>query len=73
MAQLAGCYWDVMAGPRPHGPRAMPVRLAGANRKQAQTLQLLEVTQSLSRRRPGPPCSWPGAEPAPERRTHKAQ
>lgn len=36
------------------------------------SLQLLEVTQRLSRRGLGPPCSWSGAEPAPERQTQKA-
>ena len=61
-----------MKGPGPRGTGVMPVRLAGANRKQAQTLQLLEVTQRLSRRRPGPPSSWSGVEPALERQTHKA-
>lgn len=50
----------------------MPRRLAGANRKQAQTLQLWKVTQRLSRHGLGPPCSWSGAEPALGRQAHKA-
>lgn len=53
--------------------RMMPGRLAGAHRKQAQTLQLLEVTQGLSRRGLGPPCSWSGAEPALERQMQKTR
>lgn len=61
-----------MKGPGPCGTRVMPVSLAGANRKQAQALQLLEVTQRLSRRRPGLPSGWSGVEPAPERQMHKA-
>lgn len=36
------------------------------------SLQLLEVTQRLSRHGLGPPCSWSGAEPALERQMHKA-
>lgn len=36
------------------------------------SLQLLEVTQRLSRHSLGPPCSWSGAEPALQRQTHKA-
>lgn len=35
------------------------------------SLQLLKVTQRLSRHSLGPPCSWSGAEPAPERQTHR--
>lgn len=36
------------------------------------SLQLLEVTQRLSRLSLGPPCSWSGAEPARKRQTHEA-
>ena len=37
------------------------------------SLQLLEVTQRLSRHGLGPPCSWSGAEPGLQRQPHKAR
>lgn len=52
-------------------PTRNAMRLTGANRKQADSAAVggdLEAEQTDL----GPPCSWSGAEPTPERQTHKA-
>lgn len=52
-------------------PTCDAMRLTGTNPKQADSAAVggdLEAEQTDL----GPPCSWSGAEPTPERQTHKA-